>query len=80
MSAITLEHRPPSAWNRVRHRVEYAFGHRLDAAERELFDKMTKQEQDFWLLQLEKQTPTGQARYQPVLATVTSSWRDARKD
>lgn len=24
MSAITLEHCPPSAWNRVRHRVEYA--------------------------------------------------------
>ncbi len=24
VSAITLEHCPPSAWNRVRHRVEYA--------------------------------------------------------
>lgn len=56
------------------------FGHRLDAAERELFDKMTKQEQDFWLLQLEKQTPMGQARYQPVHSTVTSSWRSAGKD
>ena len=24
---MTLEHCPPSAWNRVRHRVEYANGH-----------------------------------------------------
>ena len=24
LSAITLEHCPPSAWNRVRHGVEYA--------------------------------------------------------
>ncbi|MEN9468076.1 MAG: hypothetical protein RL081_2077, partial [Pseudomonadota bacterium] len=48
-------------------------------AERDLYDKMTKQEKDFWLLQLEKQTPIGQDRYQPVHSKVTSSWRDSKK-
>ena len=55
------------------------FGHLLNAAERALFDKMTAQEQDSLLFQLEKQTPVGQARYKPVQNTVASSWRDAKK-
>lgn len=55
------------------------FGHLLNAEERALFDKMTAQEQDFWLFQLAKQTPLGQARYKPVHSSVTSSWRDAKK-
>ena len=54
-------------------------GHLLNAAERDLFDKMTKQEKDFWLLQLEKKTPIGQASFQPVLSEVTSSSRNGRK-
>jgi len=32
VSGITLEHCPPSAWNRVRHRVEYAVMALVDAA------------------------------------------------
>lgn len=55
------------------------FSHLLNAAERALFDRMTAQEQDSLLLQLEKQTPVGQARYQPVHSSATSNWRDARK-
>lgn len=55
------------------------FGHLLNAEERALFDRMTAQEQDFLLFQLEKQTPVGQARYQPVHSSVTSNWRDAKK-
>lgn len=55
------------------------FGHLLNAAERELFDKIAAQEQDFWLFQLEKQTPIGQARYKPVHSSVRSSWQDAKK-
>lgn len=55
------------------------FGHLLNAAERALFDRMTAQEQDFLLFQLEKQTPIGQARYQPVHSSVSSSWQDAKK-
>ena len=55
------------------------FGHLLNAAERTLFDKMTAQEQEFFLFQLEKQTPIGQARYKPVHSSVTSSWQDAKR-
>lgn len=55
------------------------FGHLLNAAERALFDRMTAQEQDSLLFQLEKQTPIGQARYKPVQRSVTSSWQDAKK-
>ena len=55
------------------------FGHLLNAEERALFDRMTAQEQDSLLFQLEKQTPVGQARYKPVQSTVASSWRDAKK-
>lgn len=55
------------------------FGHLLNAEERALFDRMTAQEQDSLLLQLEKQTPVGQARYQPLQSSVTSNWRDAKK-
>lgn len=55
------------------------FGHLLNAAERSLFDRMTALEQDSLLFQLEKQTPIGQARYQPVQNSVASSWRDAKK-
>nr|WP_315428398.1 hypothetical protein [uncultured Albidiferax sp.] len=55
------------------------FGHLLNAEERALFDRMPAQEQDSLLLQLEKQTPVGQTRYQPVHSSVTSNWRDAKK-
>ena len=55
------------------------FGHLMNAAERALFDRMTAQDQDSLLFQLEKQTPIGQARYKPVQVSVTSSWRDAKK-
>lgn len=54
------------------------FGHLLNTEERALFDKMTAQEQDSLLFQLEKQTPVGQARYKPVQSSVASSWRDAK--
>lgn len=54
------------------------FGHLLNAAERALFDRMTAQEQDSLLFQLEKQAPVGQARYQPMHNSVTSNWRDAK--
>lgn len=54
------------------------FGHLLNAEERALFDRMTTQEQDSLLFQLEKQTPAGQARYKPVQSAVASSWRDAK--
>ncbi len=49
------------------------FGHLLNAEERPLFEKMTAKEQEFFLLQLEKQTPIGQARYKPMHSSVTSS-------
>src|SRR5574337_953691 len=55
------------------------FGHLPNAEERALFDRMTTQEQDSLLFQLEKQTPAGQARYKPVQSTVASFWRDAKK-
>lgn len=55
------------------------FGHLLNAEERALFDKMTVKEQDSLLFQLEKQTPAGQARYQPLHSSVTSNWRDSKK-
>ena len=55
------------------------FGHLLNAAERALFDRMTVQEQDSLLFQLEKQTPVGLARYQPVHSSMASNWRDAKK-
>jgi hypothetical protein len=54
------------------------FGHLLNAKERALFDKMTEQERDFWLHQLAKRTPIGQARYKPAHVSVTSSWGDAK--
>lgn len=54
-------------------------GHLLNAAERALFDRMTAQEQDSLLFQVEKQSPLGQARYKPVQSSVASSWRDAKK-
>lgn len=55
------------------------FGHLLNAEERALFDRMTAQEQDSLLFQMEKQSPVGQARYKPVQSSVASSWRDAKK-
>jgi hypothetical protein len=55
------------------------FGHLLNAEERALFDRMTAQEQDSLLFQLEKQMPNGQVRYKSVQSTVGSSWRDAKK-
>lgn len=55
------------------------FGHLLNAAERSLFDRMTAQEQDSLLFQLEKQTLIGQVRYQPVHSSLASNWRDAKK-
>ena len=56
------------------------FGHLLNAEERALFDRMTTQEQDSLLFQLEKQTPVGQSRYQSVQSSVTSNWWDAKKN
>lgn len=61
-----------------RTRIE-KFGHLLNAEERALFDKMTAQEQDFWLFQLEKQTPIGQASYKSVHSAVTISSRDTTR-
>jgi hypothetical protein len=55
------------------------FGHLLNAEERALFDRMTAQEQDSLLFQLEKQMPNGQVRYKSVQSTVGSSWLDAKK-
>ncbi len=55
------------------------FGHLLNAEERALFDRMTAQEQDSLLFQLEKQSPDGQVRYKSVQSRVGSSWRDAKK-
>ncbi len=55
------------------------FGHLLNAEERALFDRMTAQEQDSLLFQLEKRTPVGEARYKPVQSSVASAWRDANK-
>ena len=55
------------------------FGHLLNEAEQALFDKMNKQDQDFLLFQMEKQTPIGVARYQPVQSSVRASWQDAKK-
>ena len=55
------------------------FSHLLNAAERALFYRLTAQEQESLLLQLEKQTPVGQARYQPVQSSLTSNWRDTKK-
>lgn len=55
------------------------FGHLLYAEERALFDRMTAQEQDALLFQLEKGTPVGEARYKSVQSSVASSWRDAKK-
>ena len=55
------------------------FGHLLNAEERALFDRMTAQDQDSLLFQLEKQTPIGQARYKPLQSSVTSSWQDAKR-
>ncbi|ANH32872.1 hypothetical protein A3768_1718 [Ralstonia solanacearum] len=42
----------------------------MTAEERALFDTMTTQEQNFWLLQLEKATPLGQSKYTPVHSSV----------
>lgn len=55
------------------------FGHLLNAEERVLFDKMAAQEQDFWLFQLEKETPIGQARYKSVESSVSISWGNAKR-
>ena len=55
------------------------FGHLLNAEERALFDRMTAQERESLLFQLEKQTPIGQARYKPMQSSVTSTWQDAKK-
>lgn len=56
------------------------FGHLLNAQEKVLFNTMTTQNQDMMLLQLEKTTPLGQACYQPLQSSVTSSWQDAKKN
>lgn len=51
----------------------------LTEEERVLFEKMTTQEQDFWLFQLEKATLLGQSKYTPIHSSVGSSWQDAKK-
>lgn len=50
------------------------FGHLLNENERELFGKMTQQQQEFWLHQLAKKTPIGKIRYKPVEVSLTVSW------
>jgi hypothetical protein len=50
------------------------FGHLLNDKERELFKGMSAQDQDFWLFQLAKKTPLGQARYKPVDVSITVPW------
>lgn len=50
------------------------FGHLLNDKERELFKGMSAQDQDFWLFQLAKKPPLGQARYKPVDVSITVPW------
>lgn len=50
------------------------FGHLLNDKERELFGKMTQQQQEFWLHQLAKKTPLGKIRYKPVSVSLRVSW------
>lgn len=54
-------------------------GHLLTEKERELFKIMTPEARDMWLFQLEKETPLGSARYQPMQTSVTASWQDSTK-
>lgn len=53
------------------------FGHLLNENERELFGKMTQQ-QEFWLHQLAKKTPIGKIRYKPVEVSLRVSWGATR--
>lgn len=68
----------PSNDKRTRFEI---FGHLLKGEERALFDRMTAQEQEALLFQLEMQTPIGQARYKPVQSSVIGvlSWQEAKK-
>lgn len=54
------------------------FGHLLSENERELFGKMTQQQQEFWLHQLAKKTPIGKIRYKPVEVSLRMSWGATR--
>lgn len=62
----------------TRSRME-RFGHLLTEQDRELFKIMTPEARDMWLFQLEKETPLGKARYQPIQTSVAVSWQDSKK-
>lgn len=51
----------------------------LTLEEQAIFSKMTVQEQDFWLRQLEKAPHTGKARYVPAWSSLDVSWQNAKK-
>lgn len=62
---------PPSRFERV--------GHLMTNEERVLYDRMPPVEQEFMLFQLEKSTPEGKARYQPLDVSTTIVWRGAKR-
>lgn len=51
----------------------------LTLEEQAIFSKMTVQEQDFWLRQLEKAAHTGKARYVPAWSSLDVTWQNAKK-
>jgi hypothetical protein len=55
------------------------FGHLMSDEERLFYDRMQPAEQEFLLFQLEKETPEGKARYQPLDVSTTVGWRDAKR-
>jgi hypothetical protein len=65
VSAMTVEHCPSSAWNRVRHRVEYAREHSQGT--------LTAQPQAFVPLTLESTSVV--AKPEPVAVAATSAIR-----
>lgn len=50
----------------------------LTLEEQAIFSKMTVQEQDFWLRQLEKPTQPGKARYVPAWNSLDVTWQNAK--
>lgn len=62
----------------TRSRME-RFGHLLTEQDRELLKIMAPEAREMWLFQLEKETPLGKARYQPIQTSVTASWQDSKK-
>ncbi len=55
------------------------YGHLLNAEERILYAKASEIERDFMLHLAYKQTPEGQARFQTLSVSVTSSWKNTRR-